>query len=234
VLVSRRRRGFPEFRAIADFRTLAIGVHRSRKAIRGDISVAAVNADDLTDAVGFLNAYGPRRQFFSKWTEANLARLSSYGLSGGDIRVARRAGQMVGIAGLWDQSPYKQTVVRDYCGWMRIAAPLYNRAAPWLGRAKLPCPGEKLKGAYVSLISIADDDRNVFEVLLRELYNLAHCRGLSCILVGLDARDPLLSVANEYAHVAYPSRLHLVEWPDGDRIDEQLDGRPVYVDIATL
>jgi hypothetical protein len=70
--------------------------------------------------------------------------------------------------------------------------------------------------------------------LLRELYNLAHSRGFVYLLIGLDARDPLLPIAEKYAHVLYASRLYLAVWPDGGHFHEQLDDRPAFVDIATL
>jgi hypothetical protein len=69
---------------------------------------------------------------------------------------------------------------------------------------------------------------------LREIYCLAHDRGLSYLLAGFDTRDPLLKPASAYPHVPYPSRLYLAQWPDGDRMYDQLDGRLAYADIATL
>jgi hypothetical protein len=50
----------------------------------------------------------------------------------------------------------------------------------------------------------------------------------------MDRRDPLLPVALAYPHIQYHSRLYLVEWPEGESLHQQLDRRPVYVDIATL
>jgi hypothetical protein len=81
---------------------------------------------------------------------------------------------------------------------------------------------------------LVDDEPDVGSALLREIYNLAHSRGLQTLLIGLDARDPMLSVARDYNHLVYPSRIYLAEWPDGESIHEQLDGRPAYIDIATL
>ena len=54
------------------------------------------------------------------------------------------------------------------------------------------------------------------------------------LLLGLDARDPLLRAARSFPNVVYPSRLYLAEWNDGGHLYDQLDGRPTYVEIATL
>ncbi|HEY1758527.1 MAG TPA: hypothetical protein VGG72_24365 [Bryobacteraceae bacterium] len=234
VLVRNRRRIFPEFRSVADYRTLAIDLHRAKPAFHADVEISTPCAGERAEVAMFLQHNGPQRQFFPVWNEENLKRLSSFGLAMEDLRIARRGGKIVGVAGLWDQSCYKQTTVHSYTGWLKAIAPLYNLGAPRFGRAPLPRAGETLRSAYASLICIANDEITVFRALLREIYNHARERRLSHLLVGLDARDPLLRAVREYVHVVYPSRLYLAEYPDGERIYEQLDGRPAYVDIATL
>jgi hypothetical protein len=234
VLVRKPRRTFPAFHPVAEYCTLAISANRAKPELRTDLRISPPQARELAEVVAFLRVNGSRRQFFPAWTEESLSRLSSSGLGLEDLRIARRGDQIVGVAGLWDQSAYKQTIVHGYTGWLKAAAPLYNIGAPWFGRAALPRPGDKLRSAYASLISIANDEIAVFRALLRALYNLACGRRLGYLLVGLDARDPLLPAAYDYSHVVYRSRLYLAEWCDGSRIYEQLDGRPDYVDIATL
>jgi hypothetical protein len=234
VLIRNRRKIFPAFHAVADFCTLALSVRGYKPAVARDVSIAGADERQLGDVAAFLRSCGARRQFFPVWTEEKLRGLTALGLRIEDLRIMRRNGEIVGIAGLWDQSSYKQTIVRGYSGWMKAAAPIYNLSAPWLGRAALPRPGEKLCSAYAAFICVADDDEDIFAALLRELYNLARFRGFEYLLIGLDGRDPLLPVAREYVHVAYPSRLYLAEWPDGGHVHERLDRRPAYVDIATL
>jgi hypothetical protein len=145
-----------------------------------------------------------------------------YGLRPDDVFVEHRGGEIAGTIALWDQSAYKQSVIRGYSGWLRAVAPL------------LPRPGTELRSAYASLVCIADDDPNVFERLLSRVSAAAAERGFDYVLVGLDTRDPLLDVARAHPHITYRSRLYLASWPDGGVSHEPLDARPAYVDIATL
>src|SRR5713101_7826284 len=190
--------------------------------------------DELAEIADFLRTHGGHRQFFPVWTQEALCNLAALGLRTEDLRIARRGAKIVGVTGLWDQAAYKQTVVRSYSGWLKAVVPFWNSSAAWFGRSALPRPGEKLRSAYASLICVAEDDAAVFGSLLREVYNLARLRGFSYLLVGLDARDPLLPVARAYTHVLYRSTLYLAEWSEGGQLHEQLDQRPVYVDAATL
>ncbi|MGA2169388.1 MAG: hypothetical protein ABSG62_14355 [Terracidiphilus sp.] len=234
VLVQHPRRAFPIFHAVANCRTVAILVNRPKPSLRSDATISVACKSDLEDVARFLNAQGPRRQFSPYWSEEHLTRLASYGLGVNNFRIVRRGGEIAGVGALWDQSGFKQTVLEGYSGWLKLVAPLYNKVAPWLGLTALPHPGEKLQSAYLSLFCVANDDLSLSRVLLRELYNLGQGRGLRYLFVGFDSTDPLMAATRNYIHVVYPSRLYLAEWADGEGIHEQLDRRPVNIDIATL
>jgi hypothetical protein len=97
----------------------------------------------------------------------------------------------------------------------------------------LPRIGDEIRSASAALVCVADDDPTAFAPLLREIYNLAYSREFDYLLVGADSRDPLLRTARAYRHFSYPSRLYFASWRNGGSY-EQLDDRPVYVDIGTL
>jgi hypothetical protein len=221
VLVNKRRRSFPVFGDVAPYTTLALSLRRARAPVPGTETIVPGSTVALGELVRFLRTEGARRQLFPAWTEDGLRGLSTLGLSLDDVRVALRAGTIVGVMALWDQSSYKQTVVRGYTGWLRALTPILPRA------------GAIVRSAYASLISVSDDDARVFGRLLRDIYTLARARGVQYLLVGLDARDPKLAVARRYPSYSYPSHLYLARWPDATG-QEVPDGRLVYVDIATL
>ena len=209
VLVRRRK-----FRAVAQYRTLAIPLRNTSFSRSGPTKVGAPKVGELDEIVRFLRMEGSRRQFFPVWTEECLRNLD--GLNIEDIRIARRDGAIAGVMALWDQSAYKQSIVRGYSGWMRMAQPF------------LPRVGKEIRSAYAAMICVADGD--VFASLLREIVGIASARKFDYLLVGLDTRDPNLAIARKYRHHVYPSTLYLTN----GGLHEQLDQRPAYVDIATL
>jgi ribosomal protein S18 acetylase RimI-like enzyme len=223
VLVRRSRKWFPAFHPIADFRTLALYTRRSACAA----AVRSAVPGDVPRIVRFLRAEGPRRQFFPVWNEAKFDALTGrLGLRVEDIQIYLRNGTIAGVMALWDHSAYKQNVVRGYSGWMRLAAALRLR--------RLPRPGETIRSGYAAFLCISEDHPQVFRHLLSAVLDRAAARGLDYLLLGLDARDPLLPAAQTHSHVPYRSRLFLAEWPDGGHLHAQLDCRPTYVEIATL
>ena len=182
LLVAAPRPSLPRYQEIDRLVAVTLSVRRS------DIPVATVPASAVGD---FLNAHSPRRQFFPLYRGEPIDFV----------------GDENGVAGLWDQSAYKQTIV--------------------------PGRGE-LRMAYASFVCVRNDDATVFDRLLDQLVALAAQRGLEHVVVGLSARDPLLAVAQRRAHVAYESRLYTVCMPGEEEFYEQLDDRIPYVELATL
>ena len=233
VLVNRRRRSFPQFRGVARYRTLALPTRKSKRPVKAIGEIGPGSTEQLPEIVRFLRAEGPRRQLFPVWTEASLRSLRTLGLRPEDIRVARRHGDIVGVTALWDQSAYKQTIVHGYSVWMRALARISRLTGRWLPLPSVPGAGREIRSASAALVCIKDDDPEVFADLLRQIYDLACSRSFDYLLVGLESGDPLLKVARAARHFTYSSRLFLVSWKNGGSY-EQLDDRPVYVDIGSL
>jgi hypothetical protein len=235
VLVNRRRKHFPEVREIGRLMTLALPLGKTKPPLHCKAEIARAQVAELREIVAFLRRQGARRQFYPAWNEADFSGDSTtraFKLE--DFFIAKRNGEIVGVIGLWDQSSYKQTVVRAYGGWLRAARPLYNTVAPLVGRPHLPRVGEEIRYAYAAFVCIADDEPDVFDALLRAVYNLAVARGHAYLMIGLEARDPLLPAARAYSHIAYPSRLYLAFWEGGDDFYARLNERTLWVEIATL
>ena len=140
--------------------------------------------------------------------------------------------------GLWDQSAYKQNVVRSYAGWMKLAMPLYNATAPCLMRPlALPRPGEKIRNAYAAFVAVAWKDRRDRVQGPAGRYDANAPPHAVWIISswGSMMRDPLL------AYRAASIRTFFIKagciWPNGPTEATcmlDLTDRPSYVEIATL
>ena len=99
----------------------------------------------------------------------------------------------MGCLALWDQTGFKQVVVRGY-------APRLERLRPWINRSpvassatpRLPDPGEALPHAYLSHVAVDEDDPDVFEALAEAAYAEARVRGLAYVVAGFAAGHPFL------------------------------------------
>jgi hypothetical protein len=245
ILVERARRHFPVYREVDRLCTLAIilrkrGAWRLRAfggVVRKPIThyVTPASPADLPAIVSFLHRHGSTKQFFPVFSEADFAAgAATLDFRVEDFVVARQNGQIVGVMGLWDQSRYKQTIVRAYHGSLRWLRPFYNAWLRLSGAQPLSPPGQPIHFVYASFICIAENNPQIFQALLRHAYAQAAGRGYAYLVVGLSTRDPLWAVARRYAHIPYYSRLYTVCWPGDELFHTRLDGRTPYLEVATL
>lgn len=232
LLVEKPRPGFPRFEEVGRLHTAAIPV-RVTPAIRDlPTGVRSAVQEDLPRIVSLLNEHGRERQYAQVYSEEVFRGSATLGFRVEDFVVFERDGGLSGVAGLWDQSAFKQTVVRDYSRRLRWTRPLYDVAARLTRRHPLPAPGEPLISAYAAFLCVAEDDPVVFRALLRRLLGLAAGRGHAFLVVGLAANNPLLAEVRRYAHIPYHSTLYTVSWRGGPHATP--DGRIPHVEVATL
>jgi hypothetical protein len=228
VLVRRARGPMPRYRKIDRLITLVLPASGA--------SVAPASRP-LAEIVAFLDREGRRKNFSPVYDEASFRDGTTRGFDPRDFIVIERDGVIAGVAGLWDQSAYKQSIVDGYDPLLNIARPFYNAAAKMLRRPMLPRRGTALRFAYGSFFRVADDDPATARALITQLLAAARARQLDHLLLGFTESDPLLAVARTFRHVAYPAGVYTVAWEgdnDASDLHDQLDTRPRSLEIAAL
>ena len=232
LLVEKPRPGIPRFEEVGRLYTAVIPVRATPVSRDRPNGVRSARPEDLPRIVSFLNEHGRERQYFPVYSEEDFRGSTTLGFRVEDFVVFERDGELCGVVGLWDQSAYKQTVVRDYSRELRWTRPLYNVATLLTRRHPLPAPGEPLRSVYAAFVCVADDDRFAFRALLRCIHESAAKRGHAFLVAGLTMNNPLLADVRRYAHVPYHSTLHTVSWRGG--LHATPDGRIPHVEVATL
>ncbi len=192
---------------------------------------------DLIPAiVDCLERNGPRRQFFPQWSRETLfSSERTPNLNPQDFFLVADGSQVVGCLALWDQTPFKQTVIRGYSGVMRPARRWINLLSRFVDFPSLPPIGTHLHSCYASHLAIDHDEPRIFASLLRAIYNETARRGFDYFMIGLSDVNPLCPVLSKnYLHITYPSQLYLMAWDDGLDAIAQVDGRVPGIEIAIL
>jgi len=228
-LLERSARGLPRYEFVSEFITLLVSTHGRRKAADQSVRV------DRSELIHFLNDRNREYQFASCWSEEQLAALESLGLRGSDfVSLYDRSG-LTGCAALWDQRAYKQTVVRGYSRWLRLARPFVNalgrvRSQPWL-----PAVGETLASAFVSHFATRSGNPGALITMITALSEKAAERRIELLTMGFAAADPRVpTIRQSFRCQEYRSRIYLVSWPGIGGTARQLDGRLPGPEVALL
>jgi hypothetical protein len=196
----------------------------SLRIMRGDEKYAG-------DIVDCLNRNNARKQFAPHWTCDSLF-ISS--LSPSDFFLALKDGTVVGCLASWDQSAFKQTVVRGYTGSLAHWRRLLNAFSGVGGWPYLPEPNTPLKYSYASHLAVDNDDPDVFRPLLRVLYKHALEQGYGYFMIGLADMNPFRRIVDAYHPLRYSSQIYLVAWKDGLSELSHVDARLPALEIAVL
>ena len=205
----------PTYRELEAFTTLVVPVWRRVKTVLPEgIRIARGSLETIHAIAACLERNRTRYQFAPRWTAGDLLSPDrSRGLSPHDFFVAFRGDTVVGCLALWDQSSFKQIVVRGYGPRMRRWRPWVEVGARLLGAPRLPEPGRAISQSYISHVAVDDDRPDVFAALVADAYNEARAQRRDCLVVGFADRHPFLSgLKRRYRPWTYSSIIYVVDW----------------------
>ena len=230
-----KRGDLPFYHYYGDYYTFAVFLSKKKRYLNRTYTIVKGTEDMLPDIVDFLHVHGKRKQFFPYYTCEDF--LNDEYLKAFDthnLYIAFINGKIAGVLGVWDQTGFKQTIIRGYTGKMKWLNPLYNIAFKLSGYSTLPSVDSQLNYFCLSFIAIENDDTDVFFSLLSYIYEAYKNNTYSLFLIGLYNTDPLCRTITRFPHMKYVSRLYLVYWEDGESCYRNLDSRIPYVELASL
>ncbi len=237
-LFTRGLPGLPKLFEYARMHTLAIYSRRKKREVQPDQSFkVARGSERYREAIlDCLQRNHARYHFAPYWREDLIFnRVNTPGLSPEEFFIALHGEQVIGCLALWDQGKFKQTVVRGYSKRVGYFRRILNIVSGVVGLPVLPPVNSKVKHAYACLLAVDHDSLEVYQALLRSLYNHAVEGGYSYFMLGLCDDHPFLAyTASKYAHIDYRSLIYLVTWDLDSDPRALLDDRLPAPEIAIL
>jgi hypothetical protein len=227
----------PTYRACETFVTSVIEPWRVNCSPPAGLRIDTCGAERLPELHECIERSAPRRQFAPSWREGELLeRMRCRELR---MIAATRRGRVVGCVGVWDQSAYKQAVIRGYEPRLLRWRPFINFVGRVCNAPHLPPVGTKLNLFYLSHVAIEDDDPEVFPALLAAACDPSEMRGDGFLeaqfVLGLSERSPLLgAIPRGLCRHTYRTNLYVVHWDDGRAAAAELDDRVCQPEVALL
>ncbi len=229
--LERGLRGMPTYEFVGEFVTVLLAARRGSPSCPV-LESGIPSADDLLD---FLDRHGRNYQFATSWSALEVAAFSKLGLQMKNFVCEREGGGISAVAAFWDQRAFRQTVIRDYDPWLKMARPAVNFAARILGTPGLPAVGTPLAHAFISPLAVDAEKPKVPVSLVAKLREVARETGIEFLTLGLAANDPRLSMfRRQFGGREYRSRIYVVRWPGLGGSAGELDGRCLGPEVALL
>jgi hypothetical protein len=225
--------GYPYVREYTRMFTYAVYPVRYKRSVSLPHPLRIIRGEEAyaSAIVDCYNRNGSRKQYAPYWTCNSLftANLTPY-----DFFLALNGNRVIGYIACWDQSAFKQTVLRGYSKSIARWRRLLNLLSPLGGWPYLPEPHTQLRHSYASHVAIDDDDPVVFSGLLRELYNHNLEKGYRYFMIGLAEANPFRGVVKTYHPLTYISQIYLVNWENDMGVLKEIDDRIPGLEIAVL
>jgi hypothetical protein len=225
----------PAFLELTALRTFAIPTTLRRRAPAPAARLERGSDALLPGIVECLHRNLSRYQFAPHWTTADIGSERTRHLLARHFVVALDGNRVIGCLARWDQTAFKQVVIRGYSRRLSRWRPLVNAAGRWLGVPPLPPIGAALRCAFLSHAAVDEDRADVFLALVDEQRRRAAADGARHVVTAFAAGHPFhAALTRAVRSRTYDSVLYLSGWDDADRIVRSLDGRLFQPEVAVL
>lgn len=180
--------------------------------------------------LAWIHAYS---QLAPAWTIERILNPGKSGLAIDAFGVVRTKGRIIAAGALWDQRPFRQTVIRGCSRSLACVRPIVNPLGGVFGLSPLPRVGSVLSHAFLSPLATSTDSASVLGELVSSFGQRAAAKSTDYLTLALPSNDVRLTELRRcFRTRSYSSRLYRVRWP-GDPTFE-IESRPIPPDVALL
>lgn len=189
-----------------------------------------LNGFQLEEIISFINQEGSKKDFFPVYSYDTLLhnRLKDFNVD--NIYIAYKESTILGVVGIWDQTNFKQIQVTNISRRMNVLK-LFNNSvlSKMFDFPKIPDVNQYIVSLYLNLISVKNDDYNVFSSILDKISVDYYKSNYNYIMLGLSEKDPLSIGLKYFRNLEYNSLIYSV-----GREDLYVKERVPYLELSML
>jgi len=192
---------------VCHYNTYMISPKTLLRFTRRDLQAQPVLPEQAHAVYDFLAQHGKEYDFFPVVTD--LEKQFS-GLRFADCLAVWRGGRIVAFGAFWEQTQYRQYIVKAYHGPMR-AARILSPVLEAVGYIPIPPAGEVLRIATLTLMSAQGEDAGLYRALLGGLAKAAAARGCKILVIGLPEENYQTDIIRQVRHLSFGSRIYYLQ-----------------------
>ena len=196
-----------EMKPISDYKTYILNPKVRIKAPKHSLSFRQATDRDRARLIAFLNTEGKKKDLFPVIKTLD----AFYNLSIEDFYLLLDGDRIVATAALWNQTEYKQYVVKKYRGMMRLAR-MANPILSALRYCKLPKENEPLNFPMLSFFLSQNDNEDYYRILLGEIKKeIAKSYGM--LVIGLPKGHFAAPMLDRIPSIGFETKLYEIRFP---------------------
>ena len=198
----KRRAYMPKLNYICDYTTFIVSP-RKKQADNRAFAFRKATAADEKSIVDFLIREGKLYDLFPCFERFE----EFYGLSVDDVYILQKNDEIVCACALWEQSGFKQYIIKRYNGFMKLARKCYKKTT-LLGRP-FPHVGKPLEFPHLTLFFAKNDDATYYKTMLANIENII-AEKYDMFLIGLTKNNAKYTLFEKRKTLSFLSKIYII------------------------
>lgn len=214
IFTRKKRSCFPDLFRVSDYTTFII----NPKVIKVEKNIGnfrKATKEDLPKIHRFINDEGRKYNFAPV---VNNIEKEFSDLTLDNCYLTERNGEILAFGALWNQTSYKQYIVKKYNGYMKYLKAL-SKLSELLGYIQVPKENETLKFPTLSLFYAKNNNRDYYKSFL---YNISRevMKEYKFFVIGISGNNPNIDIFKRYKSLNFQSEIYFVKYENHIDIDD--------------
>ena len=232
-VISNSRAGMPNYMNVGINKTFAIKPSKKNryKGLKKINIKRGINGFNIEEIVSFINENGKKKDFFPVFTKKNIEDFSKLNFNLNNIYIAYFRNEILGFVGCWDQTEFKQTLVKGLSLKNKLLRYVNNYfLSHIIDTPAIPNLDTYIKAFFLNYIVIKDNNIDIFSQMLDAISNDYVSKNYNYFLIGLDQNDPLCNSIKNFRSFNYDAIVYLVNTSCKSLSEERVK----YLEISRL
>ena len=217
-----------EMKQIVGYKTYILSPRVKVKASKHSLTFRRATENDRETLIGFLNTEGKKKDMFPVIKSLD----EFHNLSIEDFYLLLDRDRIVATAALWNQTDYKQYVVKKYRGVMRLAR-MANPILSALRYMKLPKENAPLDFPMLSFLISQNDNQEYYRIMLSEIKQaVADSYGL--FVIGLPREHFAAPMLDQLPSISFETKLYEIRFPWSQQTYQTPDPQKAFFECGLL
>lgn len=227
-LFEKKRKRSMNMEFLQTYTTYLLKPYFSFKLGNTECEFKQVEKSDEEKLIKFLNEEGKNKDFFPVFYSLN----QFHNLSSKDFYILKKNNEILACGALWNQTSYRQYIVKRYNGMMKIARvlnPILNK----LGYIKLPKEDEVLNFPMLSFFIAKDDTPEYYMEFLNYIVKRIK-KNYDMFVIGNVANSFSNDIYKELKNISFSTKIYSIDFMISDGKVQKIDKNNLWLECGLL